>query len=111
MTTALKLRLATTATVSTLATAEPTPSAMSGTTSLSATVLLGSLVTLRLDVYQLDAVQTANVKIPKFVQTGSAWMLALQTIHVQATQSATPQTIKPPVDAHPAWKETHTLSA
>jgi hypothetical protein len=102
MTTALKLRLATTVTVLTLATVEPTPSATSGTTSPSATVLLASLVTLRLAVYQLDAVQTANVKIPKFVQTASAWMLAWQTIHVQATPSATPQTTKPPADAHPA---------
>ena len=52
--------------------------------------------------YQLDAVQTANVKTPKFVQTGSAWMLVWRTIHVQATPSATPPTTKPLADAHPA---------
>jgi len=97
--TALKLRLATTVTALTLATVEPTPNATSGTTNLSATVLLASLVTLRLAVYQLDAVQTVNVKIPKFVQTDSAWMLAWPTIHVQATPSATPPTTKPPADA------------
>ena len=69
------------------------------------------LALINLFSYQLDAVQTANVKTPKFVQTGSAWMLAWQTIHVQATPSATPPTTKPPADAHLAWKETHTLSA
>ena len=65
-----------------------------------------SAIKINLFYYQLDAVQTANVKIPKFVQTGSAWMLAWQTTHVQATPSATPPTTSLPADVPPASRVT-----
>ena len=76
MMTVLKLRLATTVTVLTLATAEPTPNATSGTTNLSATVLLASLVTLRLAVYQvsrLNGVKLLREANVNFLEKAGFW--------------------------------------
>ena len=72
------------------------------------------ILTINLFYYQLaDAVQTVNVKVLKFVQTGNAWMLVWQTMNgnVEEIQSATQRTIKPFAAAYLAWKETHMLSA